>query len=305
MIILEKNTIKILNQLKEKEDAVILAHYYVDSEIQEIADYIGDSFFLAQLANKLENKTIVMAGVYFMGESIKILNPDKNVLLVDKTADCPMAHMITKEKIEAMRNKYDDLAVVCYINSTANIKALSDVCVTSSNALKIVENLEEKNIFFIPDGNLAKYVAKSVQSKNVIANDGYCPVHNNIDVNELKELKSKFPKAKVLAHPECHSDVLSLADFIGSTKGIIKMAKEDDCQEFIIATEKGISYMLEKECPNKNFHFIDSMICHDMKLNSVSKIIDALESKATEVIVDKSIVDKAKIPLNRMLEMGQ
>ncbi|MEG0249560.1 MAG: quinolinate synthase NadA [Peptostreptococcus sp.] len=302
---MKKNTIKILNQLKEKEDAVILAHYYVDSEIQEIADYIGDSFFLAQLASQLENKTIVMAGVYFMGESIKILNPDKNVLLVDKTADCPMAHMITKEKIETLRNQYEDLAVVCYINSTANIKALSDVCVTSSNALKIVKSLSEKNIFFIPDGNLGRYVAKSIKDKNIIANDGYCPVHNNIDVSELKNLKTKFPKAKVLAHPECNGDILSLADFIGSTKAIIKMAKDDICEEFIIATEKGISYMLEKECPDKKFYFIDSMICHDMKLNSVDKIISALENQNTEVIVDDSIVDKAKIPLNKMLEMGQ
>lgn len=305
VLILEKNAINILNQLKKKEDAVILAHYYVDSEIQEIADYIGDSFFLAQLASQLDNKTIVIAGVNFMGESIKILNPEKKVLLLDQRADCPMAHMITKEKIKMMRNKYKDLAVVCYINSTASIKALSDVCVTSSNALKIVKSLNEKNIFFIPDGNLGNYVSKLVKEKNIISNDGYCHVHNNISVNEILDLKSRFPKSKILAHPECNYDVLSISDFIGSTKAIIEMSKNDTCNEFIIATEKGISYMLKKECPNKIFHYIDTMICHDMKLNSINKIISALQIKDTEVIIDKSIVDEAKIPLHRMLEMGK
>ena len=183
--------IEILKKLKEERDAVILAHYYVDEEIQAVADYIGDSFFLAQKATELKEETIVMAGVYFMGESVKILNPSKNVLMPDLGADCPMAHMVSVEKIKEIRDKYDDLAVVTYINSTAEIKAYSDICVTSSNAAKIVNKLEEKNIFFVPDKNLGAYIKKSLPDKNVILNDGYCPVHDEIDIEDVKAYKGK------------------------------------------------------------------------------------------------------------------
>lgn len=218
--------IEILNKLKKERDAVILAHFYVDEEIQAVADYIGDSFFLAQKATELKEGTIVMAGVYFMGESVKILNPSKNVLMPDLEADCPMAHMVSIEKIKEMREAYDDLAVVTYINSTAEIKAYSDICVTSSNAAKIVNKLEEKNIFFVPDKNLGAYIKKSLPDKNVILNDGYCPVHDEIDLEDVKAYKGRV---KILAHPECRKEVLDLADFIGSTKAIINEAgKYDD-----------------------------------------------------------------------------
>ena len=206
-----------LKKLKEEGDAVILAHYYVNEDIQAIADYIGDSFFLAQKATELKKRTIVMAGVYFMGESVKILNPSKTVLMPDIGADCPMAHMISVEKIKEMRQKYEDLAVVTYINSTAEIKAYSDICVTSSNAAKIVNKLKEKNIFFVPDKNLGNYIKKSLPNKNVILNDGCCPVHDEIDVNDVRAYKGKV---KILAHPECRKEILNSFFLAKSSKAL-------------------------------------------------------------------------------------
>ena len=195
--------VKEIEQLKKEKNAVILAHYYVNDEVQEIADYIGDSYYLAKVAREVDAKTIVFCGVSFMGESAKILNPNKTVLMPDMSADCPMAHMAQVEKIEEMRGKYDDLAVVCYINSTAELKCHSDVCVTSSNAVKIVKSLPNKNIFFIPDENLGRHVAKQIPEKNIILNKGFCHVHVSMTADNLKAIKEKYPKALVLAHPEC------------------------------------------------------------------------------------------------------
>lgn len=293
-----------LDLLKKEKDAVILAHYYVDKEIQENADYVGDSLYLAQVAQKLKNKTIVMAGVYFMAESVKILNPDKTVLLVDKMASCPMVNMISAEKIGEMRSKYDDLAVVCYINSSAEIKSNVDVCVTSSNALKIVSSLDEKNIFFVPDKNLGEYIAKNVKDKNIILNDGYCPVHNKITAKKVKDLMDMHPDAKVLAHPECKKEVLDLADFVGSTKGIINEPANGG-DEFIIVTEKGVSAKLFELYKDKKFYFIDDFICNDMKLINMEKLIDALENNKNEVFVEEKIAKRALIPLEKMLRMGR
>lgn len=297
------NFMEELKNMKEKKDAVILAHYYVDGQIQEAADYIGDSFHLAQLARKLEEKTIIMAGVYFMGESIKILSPEKNVYMLDYKADCPMAHMVTKEDIEKIRNQYKDLAVVCYVNSTAEIKSYSDVCVTSSNALHIVDSLPEKNIYFIPDRNLGSYIAGQVKGKNIILHDGYCPIHNAIDREQVVQMKVDHPEAKILVHPECSKEVVDLADYIGSTKGIIAQVAKGG-QEFIIITEKGISYMLEKEYPNKKFYYIDSFICHDMKIPSRDDLLTCLDKEDNQVFVEEEIARKALLPLERMLELG-
>ncbi|QQK08304.1 quinolinate synthase NadA [Miniphocaeibacter halophilus] len=293
-----------LDILKKERDTVILAHYYVDDSIQKIADYVGDSFYLAQVATKLKEKNIIVAGVYFMGESVKILNPDKKVYLVNTRADCPMAHMVNINTIEEMRNKYKDLAVVCYINSTAEIKSHSDICVTSANAVKIVKELPEKNIFFIPDGNLAKYVEKLIPEKNIIANKGYCPVHNRVSVKEINNLKMKYKNAKVLAHPECKKEVLDLADYVGSTSGIIKEAASSNLKEFIIITEVGIKYELLKNYPDKKFYFLDNMICDDMKLLKLEDLLNIMENGGNEVFVNEEILEKAKIPLNRMLKLG-
>lgn len=288
-----------LKKLKKEKNATILAHYYVNKEIQEAADYVGDSFFLAKKAKELDSDILVMAGVYFMGESAKILNPDKKVILPEPEADCPMAHMVTVEDIEKMRSEYDDLCVVTYVNSTAEIKAYSDVCVTSSNAVQIVNNLDSNNIYFIPDKNLGHFVKKQVPNKNIIFNDGYCPIHNAISVDDSVIKEHAYP---ILAHPECPEDVLSVADYIGSTSGIIAEAEKYD--KMIIATEEGIFTKLKNLYPDKTFYRLENIpICEDMKKNTLEKLYDALLNEKNVVEIDPSIAKRALIPLERMLEM--
>ena len=215
-----------IQKLKQEKNAVILAHYYVRPEIQDIADYIGDSFYLSKVAVGLKEQTIVFCGVSFMGESAKVLNPEKTVLMPDMHADCAMAHMADADTIQKMRDTYEDLAVVCYINSTAELKTHSDVCVTSANAVKIVKELPNKNIFFIPDRNLAHFVAEQVPEKNFVYNEGYCPIHEKMQVEEIKKAKAQHPNAEVLSHPECPKAVLEISDYVGSTSGIIDYAKK-------------------------------------------------------------------------------
>ncbi len=295
-----------IEQLKSEKDAVILAHYYVDGEVQAVADYVGDSYYLAKVAKNVKQSVIVFCGVEFMGESAKILNPEKTVLMPDLTADCPMAHMVKEGVIEQMRKDYPDLAVVCYINSTAELKCKSDVCVTSSNAVRIVKALPNENIFFIPDQNLGRFVKEQVPEKNVILNDGYCPIHKQILASELIKLKKKRPLALVLAHPECTSDVLEQADFIGSTSEIIDVAKENECEEFIICTECGVKYRLEKDSPDKKFYFPNpTPVCVDMKKNSLEKIVKVLESGENAVKVSEEIAKGSMKPLERMLELAK
>lgn len=295
-----------IERLKKEKDAVILAHYYVNDEVQEIADYIGDSYYLAKIAKTVDAKTIVFCGVSFMGESAKILNPDKTVLMPDMSADCPMAHMAEIEKIEEMRKKYDDLAVVCYINSTAELKCHSDVCVTSSNAVKIVKALPNKNIFFIPDENLGRHVAEQVPEKNIILNDGFCHVHVSVTADNVKAIKAKYPSALILAHPECKKEVLDLADYIGSTSGIIDYASSSDNTEFIICTESGVSYKLKEKNPDKKFYFAGTKhFCPNMKLNTVEKVLEVLKTGKNEVRVSDEIRIKSLKPLDRMLELAK
>lgn len=295
-----------IEQLKKEKNAVILAHYYVNDEVQEIADYIGDSYYLAKIARTVDAKTIVFAGVSFMGESAKILNPDKMILMPDMSADCPMAHMAEVEKIEEMRKKYDDLAVVCYINSTAQLKCHSDVCVTSSNAVKIVKALPNKNIFFIPDENLGRHVAEQVPEKNVILNNGFCHVHVSVTAENVKAIKAKYPNALVAAHPECKDEVLREADYIGSTSGIIDFATAADCEEFIICTESGVGYELKTKNPNKKFYFAGTKhFCPNMKLNTAEKVLHVLKTGENEVHVSDEVREKAMKPLDRMLELAK
>jgi quinolinate synthase len=201
-----------IEQLKREKNAVILAHYYVNDEIQELADYVGDSYYLSKVATTVPQETILFCGVSFMGESAKILNPEKTVIMPDMYADCPMAHMADVDKIASMREEYEDLAVVCYINSTAEIKTHSDVCVTSANAVKIVKALPQHNIYFIPDENLGRYVASQVPEKNVMVSDGFCHVHTSISKDKVAEAKNIFPNANVLVHPECTQDVVAMGE---------------------------------------------------------------------------------------------
>ena len=294
-----------IKQLKLEKDAVLLAHYYVPAEVQEIADYVGDSFYLSKVASKLTNKVLVFCGVSFMGESGKLLNPDKAVLMPDASADCPMAHMVTKAEIDDVRARYEDLAVVCYINSTAEIKSWSDVCVTSANAVQIVKKLPNQNILFIPDKNLGRYVAEQVPEKNVMLVKGYCPVHEEMKAKEIQELKQLHPLAEVLAHPECNASVLSIADYIGSTTGILKQAAASNAKEFIIATEIGVRYELEKQNPKKTFYFPKTEpVCMDMKKITLDGILHVLHTGENGAAVASNIAEPSKATLNRMLELA-
>ena len=293
-------------QLKKEKNAVIMAHYYVPDEIQEIADHVGDSFALAKAAKASDADIIVFCGVSFMGESAKILCPDKKVLMPDLTADCAMAHMVAPGKIQAMREQYEDLAVVCYINSTAELKCESDVCVTSSNAVKIVRELPNQNIFFIPDRNLGRYVAEQVPEKNVILNDGCCPIHAELKAEQLLAAKAAHPDALVLSHPECEKEILDLSDYIGSTAGIISFAKNSEAKEFIICTEDGVAWQLQTDNPDKKFFFPEpSLCCKDMKLNTLQRLLAVLENEENEVHVTEDRSSGAMLPLDRMLELGK
>ena len=293
-------------QLKREKDAVILAHYYVPAQTQALADYVGDSFYLARLARELDCKTIVLCGVSFMAESAKMLNPNRTVLLPDVTADCPMAHMVRKEDVDAVKAQYDDLAVVCYINSTAEIKSWSDVCVTSSNAVKVVRELPQYNILFIPDMHLGHYVSLQVPEKSFILNRGYCPIHHKMIPAEVEELEMAHPEAVVVAHPECTEEVLREADYIGSTKQMIDYVAKSDAQEFIVLTVEGVRREMElaTQGTGKQFFFTKTTpICVNMAKVTPEKVLACLRDGTGEVGMP-DCVDAATTPLERMLELA-
>lgn len=295
-----------IKQLKKEKNAVILAHYYVEDEVQEIADYIGDSYYLSRLATEVPADILVFCGVAFMGESAKVLNPGKKVLMPDMHADCPMAHMADIAAIERMRTQYEDLAVVCYINSTAELKMHSDVCVTSSNALKIVKALPNKNILFIPDDNLGRYIASQVPDKHFLFNDGFCPVHKAITADEVVGAKQAHPAAEVLVHPECTPEITAQADYIGSTSGIIDYATKSAAKEFIVCTEIGVFYELKKKNPDKQFYAVrDRQICPDMKKITLEKVRNVLRDETNAVEVSNEISEGSSRPLERMLELAK
>lgn len=292
--------------LKKEKNAVILAHYYVDEDVQNIADYVGDSFYLSKIATKTNADIIVFCGVEFMGESAKILNPSKRVFMPDASADCPMAHMASKEEIIRVKKEYDNVAVVCYINSTAELKTFSDVCVTSSNAVKIVKNLPNKNIYFIPDKNLGSYVAKQVPDKNIILNDGYCPRHVEITADMVVKAKESHPDAKFAAHPECSEEVLVYADYIGSTSGIIDYVVNSSSKEFLIGTVDGVFAEIKKIAPDKKLYTVkEGQICENMKKITLEKVLKVLKDETNEVFVDKELAAKSMVPLTRMLELAK
>lgn len=303
---MNENAVQRIKQLKEEKDVVILAHYYVDGEVQQLADYVGDSYYLAKVATKVKEKSILFCGVSFMGESAKILNPGKRVVMADQYADCPMAHMVTPERIVAVREEYDDVAVVCYVNSTAEIKAVSDVCVTSSNAIRVVSRLDAGNIFFVPDNNLGRFVAEQLPDKKFIFNDGFCHVHKSITVDNVLEAKRTRPEAVVLTHPECTMDVLEVSDFIGSTSEIIEYATQSDAKEFLICTEMGVFFELMQKNPDKKFYSVGHrQFCPNMKLVTLDKVVNALETMEPEVILPEDVMKKALVPLQKMLELAE
>lgn len=297
-------------RLKAERDAVILAHYYVPPEVQELADHVGDSFALAKLAATLPCRTLVFAGVSFMAESAKLLSPDKTVLMPDPAADCPMAHMVRRQTVDAARRRYgDDLAVACYVNSTAEAKSWSDVCVTSSNAVRIVRALPQTNVLFIPDRHLGAYVASQAPEKNVILNDGCCPIHQAISADEVRALKERFPGAPVLAHPECGPEAMALADVAGSTSQIIEAAVAGDARDYIILTVDGVRGELERRCAGtgKRFHFPATRpACPDMDRITVERLVACLREGTGEVgLPPAEVAAGARAALARMLELGR
>lgn len=295
-----------IKRLKKEKDVVILAHYYVDGEVQALADFVGDSYFLAKKAKKVTQQTILFCGVSFMGESAKILNPEKRVVMADELADCPMAHMVDIDRIHEVRKEYPDVAVVCYVNSTAEIKAESDVCVTSSNAVRVVEKLPNKHIFFIPDNNLARFVAKQLPEKEFIFNDGFCHVHKSILKEDVLKAKEVHPEALILTHPECTEDVVEISDFVGSTSEIIDFATSSDAKEFLICTEMGVFYELGQKNPEKKFYAVGHrQFCPNMKRISLEGVKEALENLSPEVEMDEKMRLKANAPLEKMLELAK
>ena len=301
-----ETVIKQVERLKKDKDVVILAHYYTDGKVQAIADYVGDSYYLCKVATQVPQKNILYCGVSFMGESAKLLNPEKTIIMADRLADCPMAHMADVDKIKEVREQYEDVAVVCYINSTAKIKAHSDVCVTSSNAVKIVQALSNQNIYFIPDGNLGRYIAAMIPEKNFILHDGFCHVHTSIKKDEVRKAKELHPDALVLAHPECTWDVIEIADYVGSTSEIIRYATNSTKETFIICTEMGILYELELRNPKKRFYFVGHrQFCPNMKRISVEKVLEQLDSMSQTVTLEEAIYLKANMALDRMLALSK
>ncbi|MDE6802576.1 MAG: quinolinate synthase NadA [Muribaculaceae bacterium] len=299
-----------IEQLKKEKGAVILAHYYQQGDIQDVADYIGDSLALAQIATKLEEPVIVMCGVYFMGETAKILCPDKTVLIPDANAGCSLADSCDAEAFEKFINEHPDHTVVSYVNTSAAVKALTDVVVTSSNAKKIIDTFPaDEKIIFGPDRNLGGYI-NSLTGRKMLLWDGACHVHEQFSVEKLIELKKAHPEAKVLAHPECKKALIILADKVGSTAALLEYARTSDSKEFIVATESGILHQMERDCPDKTFIPLpptDSTCgCNDcsfMKLNTMEKLRDCLRDGKPEVIVDPEIAELAVRPINRMLQL--
>lgn len=295
-----------IKKLKKEKNAVILAHCYQNVEIDEVADYVGDSLYLSQRANETNADIIVFAGVYFMAQTAKLLSPDKKVLLPRMESGCRMADMIDLEQVKEFKSLHPNIPVVCYINSTAEVKSECDMCCTSSNAVKVVESMGAKEILFLPDTYLGKWVEAKLGNIKITTYPGFCPTHLQIKPKDILEAREKYPNAKVLAHPECHQEVVKLADYVGSTTGIMKYAIESDNKQFIIATEKGVVDRLKRDYPDKEFILIkDNIICPNMKWHTLQDIYDALEKEQHEITVDADVAKKAVNCINKMLEVSK
>lgn len=298
-------------KLKKETDTAILAHSYQAREIVEIADYTGDSYKLSVDAAKLDNGNILFCGVHFMAETAKILSPQKRVFLANKNAGCPMAEQMDREMISAIRAEDPDRTVVAYINTTASLKTVCDVCVTSSSALKIVKAIDNDKILFIPDCNLGDFVKKNCPEKDVRLLNGGCPTHAAVTVDEVMAAKAEHPEALFLVHPECRPDVVALADYAGSTSGIMNFAMKSDAEEFIIGTENSIVEHLQYDCPDKKFYPVTkNLVCRDMKLTTLPDIYNSLlgikngDDRASEIIMDDELISSAKKCIDEMIRLG-
>lgn len=298
------NYIEEIKKLKKEKNAVILTHCYQPIELDEVSDFVGDSFYLSKAAKETNADIIIFAGVYFMAQSAKLLNPDKKVLLPNLNSGCFMADMINVEQLREFKSKNPNLPVVCYINSTAEVKAECDICCTSSNALNVVKSLNAKEILFVPDTYLGKWIEKRLKDVKVNTYNGFCPTHLRIRVNDVEEARKKYHMVKILAHPECHNKISELADFVGSTKEIMEYAKASDDKEFVIATEKAVLDRLKRDCPQKDFYLIrDDIICQNMKWNSLEDIYYTLKEERHIIEIDSGVREKAFRCIERMVSL--
>ncbi|AKL93538.1 quinolinate synthase A [Clostridium aceticum] len=302
--ITESEMIEEIKRLKKEKNAIILAHNYQIPEVQEIADIVGDSLKLSQEAAKTNADIIVLSGVHFMAESVKILSPEKKVLLPVYDAGCPMADMIDVEQLREFKKRYPNIPVVCYVNSSAEVKGESDICCTSSNALKIVRSLESDKVLFIPDKNLGSYIAKQLPEKEIISWEGFCITHHRVKPEEIDTVKEKHPKALVLVHPECTPEVVEKADFVGSTSEIIQYATESENKTFVIGTEMGVLHKLRTNNPDKKFYLLSpALVCFNMKKTTLKDVYLALKNEEKEIIVEEEIRQKALKTLETMINI--
>lgn len=301
---MDNETVKEILKLKKQRNAIILAHNYQREEIQEIADFVGDSLELSRQATEVSCDVIVFCGVHFMAETAAILNPDKTVLLPEIDAGCPMADMVDVGKLQALMKQYPEAAVVSYVNTTAEVKAMSYICCTSANAPKIVKAIPYDEVIFVPDKNLADWVKKNVPDKKIIAYDGFCPTHHMIKKEDVLRAKQQYPDALVVVHPECRPEVIELADHVASTSGMVRFASASNAKKFIIGTETGLIYRLKKENPDKEFYPIKkTMICPNMKITTLQSVLLALKENKYIIKVPEDIRVKAKEALDRMLSI--
>lgn len=298
----QQKLIKEINALKKAKNAIVLVHNYQRPEIYEVADFIGDSLELCIKAAETDAKIILFCGVNFMAESAAILNPFKKVVIPYLDAGCAMADMVNAKDLRLFKRKYPKAKVVCYVNSSADVKAESDICCTSSSAVKVVKSLKEKEVIFVPDKNLADYVQKQIPDKKIIPWQGFCPVHHSLTKEYIMDVRKEYPKAKILAHPECRTEVLDLADYISSTSGMIWCARNSKAKEFFVLTECGMVERLKRELPDKKFYGLCN-ICFDMKKNTLPAILKSLQDERPIVRVDKKVALKAKKSFDRMFEV--
>ena len=301
-----KNLIEKIRKLKEEKNAIVLAHSYQNIEIDEVADFVGDSLYLSQKAKETNADIIVFAGVYFMAQTAKIISPEKKVLLPNINAGCLMADKINHQQMVEFKKKNPDAPVVCYINSTAEVKSECDICCTSSNALKIVKSLNAPKVLFLPDANLGKWVESKLSKVEVITYAGNCPVHHDIEVKDIELARKKHPDAKILIHPECKPEVSRLGDYVGSTSGIMEYVRKSKDKQFVIVTEKGVADRLERDYPDKKFILIkNNMLCESMKLTTLDEILYSLQHEVNEITLDENIRKRSASCIERMLKVSK
>lgn len=292
-----------IKKLKKEKNAIVLAHCYQNVEIDEVADFVGDSLYLSRMAKDTDADIIVFAGVSFMAETAKLLSPNKKVLLPRTESGCFMADMINLDSLREFKAQHPNIPVVCYVNSTAAIKAECDICCTSSNALDIVRNMKVPEVLFVPDTYLGKWVEAQLDGVKVTTFNGFCPTHLRITPKDMEDARTKFPNAKILAHPECHFKVSALADYVGSTKAIMDYVANSSDKEFVIATEKGVVDRLTRDYKDKKFHLIkDTIVCQNMKWNTLDDIYNSLLNETHEIFLDETVSEKAIACINRMWE---